>query len=81
MSRIVLLATHHSLGLMAGTPAFFILSDNPDVQLFCFLMLGAPVPGMLAETLFKPFDLSKPTLVFHTYRLLSTANTVFFMYS
>jgi hypothetical protein len=58
--RALFLCLHHTLGLVAGTPAYFLMADWPDVQMFCFVMLGAPVPGMAAEAIMQTFDQSKP---------------------
>jgi len=59
-SRVIPIALHHTLGLVAGVPAYFLLSEWPDVQLFCFIMLGAPVPGMALEGALATRDPDQP---------------------
>jgi len=58
--RVILIAMHHTLGLVAGVPAYFLLSEWPDVQLFCFIMLGASVPGMALEGALATLDPEQP---------------------
>jgi len=72
---------HHSLGLVAGTFAYFHLTHLPVVQLLVAVLLSAVLPGHLASLMHVYADLGKESSANAAYAMVTLLGLAFVIYA